>query len=169
MPIATSKSELLTAMTKEYDKLNKTLSELSDGEMCQTGVCHAWSTKDVLAHLAAWATMFFDWYERGMKGETFQLPAADLKWNQIPELNDRIYRRWKEVPLTEVRSAFETMHEQLVAFAQEVPEDRLFVKKLYPWMSPWPLSRWIAAVSSSHYSWANKRIRTFINTGKTPR
>jgi hypothetical protein len=159
MPIATTKEELLTAMESEYRLLKKCLEGLGANEWEVSGVCHEWSVKDVVAHLVEWKQMFLGWYEEGLKGGNPPTPAADLKWSQLPALNDRIYRKWKTVRAEVVLAEFESTYEIMLELARKLPEEELFRKGLYPWMRAWPLARWIAANTSSHYRWARTRIR----------
>ena len=167
MPIARTKQELLDAIETEYRLLKECISSLSPADLSVPGVCHEWAAKDVLAHLVGWKKMFLGWYAEGLRGENPPTPAADLKWNQTPLLNDRIYRQWKDRPLRQVLSAFEATYAAMLDLARSLPEETLFRKGLYPWMRVWPLARWIAANTSSHYRWARTRIRKWARaTGR---
>ena len=159
MPIAKSKSELLHDMEAEYRLLKCSLDGIGADRFDSPGVCHEWSVKDVVAHLVEWKRMFLGWYAEGLQGGNPPTPAADLKWNQLPALNDRIYRKWKAVPSEVVLAEFEAAYAMMLELARALPEEKLFQKGLYPWMRVWPLARWIAANTSSHYRWAGIRIR----------
>lgn len=164
MPIATNKRELLEAMETEHRLLLETLAGLDDEAMVRPGVCHEWSCKDVLAHLVAWKKMFLSWYAAGLRGENPRTPCEDLKWTETPALNARIYGEWKDVPLDEVRREFDATYGAMLELARSLPEKDLFRVKLYPWMRVWPLARWIAANTSSHYRWARTRVRRFTKS-----
>ena len=159
MPIAKTKLELLDAMETEYRLLKKCLAGLEAKERELPGVCHQWSAKDVLAHLVEWKKMFLGWYEEGARGGNPPTPAADLKWNQTPALNERIYQKWKAVRFEAILAEFETNYARMLELTRSLPEETLFRKGLAPWLRVWPLSRWIAAQTSSHYRWARTRIR----------
>ncbi len=165
MPIAKSKSELIQEMEKEYRLLKGSLAGINADRFASPGVCHEWSVKDVVAHLVAWKRMFLGWYAEGLQGGNPPTPAADLKWNQLPELNDRIYRPWQGVPSGVVLAEFEATYAMMLELARALPEEHLFQKGLYPWMRVWPLARWIAANTSSHYRWARTRIRRWDKPG----
>jgi hypothetical protein len=164
MPRIVTKEELLSAIDNEYHLLKKTISGLSAKQMQTPGVCGRWSTKDLLAHLVAWKLMFLGWYRRGLRGENFKTPADDLKWNQTPVLNERIYQQWKDEPLEKVLSEFETTYNEMVKLANSLPEEQLFQKYLYPWMGNILLARWIDAQTSMHYRWARILIRKWKNS-----
>lgn len=167
MPIATHKKELLDAMESEHRQLIQLLDTIAQEAFEQPGVCGEWSCKDVVAHLVAWKKMFLGWYTAGLRGENPPTPAEDLKWNQTPALNQRIYLQWKDAPLDVVRSELEATYEEMLRLARSLPEGQLFRKQLYPWMRTWPLARWIAANTSSHYRWARTRIRRWAKSNST--
>ena len=166
MPIAKTKTELLDAIETEYRLLKKCIEGLGAQERELPGVCHEWSAKDVMAHLVEWKKMFLGWYEEGLHGGNPRTPAEDLKWTQTPALNDRIYRKWKDVSFEVILSEFESEYAKMLELTRSIPEKRLFRKQLYPWLRVWPLSRWIAAQTSSHYRWARTRIRRWANHRK---
>jgi hypothetical protein len=163
MPIAKTKKELLDAMETEYRLLKRCLDGLDPAEIELPGVCHAWSTKDVMAHLVEWKKMFLGWYRQGLQGETPRTPAEDLKWTQTPALNERIYQKWKHERYEVILAEFEAEYAKMLALTRSLSEEKLFRKGLYPWLRVWPLSRWIAAQTSSHYRWARTRIRRAAN------
>jgi hypothetical protein len=164
VPIPQTKAELLDAIVTEYRLLKQCLDAVPAGQFEAAGVCHDWSVKDVVAHLVEWKKMFLGWYAEGLRGGNPMTPAADLKWTQTPLLNERIYRKWKDAPAEVVLAEFESTYAEMLALARSLPEKELFQKGLYPWMRVWPLARWIAANTSSHYRWARTRIRRWAKT-----
>jgi hypothetical protein len=159
MPAPVSKKELLKRIEEEHSALFKTIEGVEKKRLLEPGACEQWSVKDILAHLAEWQTMLLGWYDEGLKGNNPQTPAADLKWNQIPALNERIYQKWKNAPLEKVFQELDTTHKRTVELAESLPEDVLFRQQLYPWMRNWPLARWITSGTISHYNWARTLIR----------
>jgi hypothetical protein len=164
MSIAKTKKELLDGMETEYRLLKKCIGALDEQDLELPGVCHEWSAKDVIAHLVEWKKMFLGWYEEGLRGGNPRTPAEDLKWNQTPVLNERIYQKWKHERLEVVLAEFEATYVKMLEVAQAIPQEKLFRKGLYSWLRVWPLSRWIAASTSSHYRWARTRIRRWANS-----
>jgi hypothetical protein len=159
MPIAKTKKELLDGMETEYRLLKECIERLGADELELPGVCHEWSAKDVIAHLVEWKKMFLGWYEEGLQGGSPRTPAPDLKWNQLAILNERIYRKWRHKTSRAVLAEFESTYTKMFDLTRSVSQEKLFRIGLYPWMRVWPLSRWIAANTSSHYRWARTRIR----------
>jgi hypothetical protein len=163
MPIAKTKKELLEAIETEHRLLKTCIAGLSPQERELPGVCHAWSAKDVMAHLVEWKKMFLGWYEEGRRGGNPRTPAEDLKWTETPALNDRIYRKWKDERYEVILAEFESEYAKMLEVTRSISQEKLFHKGLYPWLRVWPLSRWIAAQTSSHYRWARTRIRRWVN------
>jgi hypothetical protein len=103
--------------------------------------------------------MLLYWYQEGIKGNNHNTPADDLKWNQLPALNERIYLKWKDASLETVLLEFEAAHQQIYSLTESLPEDLLFKPDLYPWMRNWPLARWMNSVTISHYRWGRTLIK----------
>ena len=157
--IPKTKAELLGAMELEHRLLWEAVARVDARRRELPGACGAWSVKDVLAHLVAWKRMLLGWYGAGRRGEAVRTPAEDLNWRETPELNRRIYEAWRERSWEDVVVAFDEAWRELLALAREMPEEELFRKGLYGWMRGWPMGRWIAANTSSHYRWARVRVR----------
>jgi hypothetical protein len=163
MPIAKTKKELLDAIETEHRLLRNCVAGLGADELEAAGVCHEWAVKDVLAHMVEWKRMFLGWYAEGLQGGNPRTPAEDLKWTETPALNDRIYRKWKDERFKVVLEAFESAYVEMLELTRSIPEEHLFQKQFYPWLRVWPLARWIAAQTSSHYRWARTRITRWVN------
>jgi hypothetical protein len=168
MPAAKTKAELLLAIEKEYTALKDSVANLDAVASVQPGACGDWSVKDIFAHLAEWNTMLLHWYSEGKLGKNPPTPAPDLKWSQLPELNRRIHERWQHEKIDAVMASFESVHRQVFSLAESLPEEALFRPLLYPWMRKWPLARWIAANTSSHYLWARTLIRRWKKSRAAP-
>ena len=134
MPIAKSRKELLDAIETEYRLLKRCLEGLDAQEVELSGVCHAWSTKDVVAHLVEWKKMFLGWYQEGLQGGKPCTPADDLKWTQTPALNERIYQKWKHERYEVILAEFESEYAKMLALTRSLSEEHLFRKGLYPWL-----------------------------------
>lgn len=161
MPIPKTKDELLQVMDQEYRLLLQAVRAVDPARRELPGACHHWSVKDVLAHLVEWKTMFLRWHAAGTKGENPRTPAEDLTWRQTPELNRRIYAQWRDAPWDKVIGELERTNAAVRKIALATSEADLFRKHLQPWMRVWPLARWIAANTSSHYRWARTHLRRF--------
>lgn len=162
MPRPHTKSQLVTEIQKETKALQQFLSGLTPEQMEQIGAVGEWSIKDVLAHLYEWQQMFFRWYEAGLRGETPAVPAEGYKWNQLPELNQAIYKRYHGCPLDEIMRAFWDSHAKTLALIESLSEDALVAPGLYPWMNNNALIAYLTANTGSHYRWARTEMRKVL-------
>jgi hypothetical protein len=166
MPRPVNKTELLDESKKEYEALEKFLSNLTPDQMTQTHALGEWSVKDVLAHLYEWQQMFFRWYEAGLRGEMPAIPAEGYKWNQLPALNQAIYERYQDYPLADILNNLQASHQKTIALIESLSEDALFAKGLYPWMNDNRLASYLTANTGSHYRWARTEMRKHVMRNK---
>lgn len=162
MPRPTSKIMLIEAIGKERETLNKLLGTLSAEAMVLPGVCETWSVKDILAHLLAWQQMVLGWYRAGARGEAVKTPADDLKWSETPILNQRIYERYRDVRLSEVKAQFEASHKEVLAALDSIPDEALTTPGYYAWTKSTTLLSYFVSCTSSHYHWASGEIKRWV-------
>ena len=158
-----NKIDLLAAIKKERVALDQCLESLSPQEMNEPGIVGHWSVKDVLAHLSAWEGMCLGWYKTGLQGETPQLPAPGFKWNQITELNQKIYEEHQDDPLEEVLALFQESSREILGLIQELSNEQLFAAGHYAWVKKNTLGTYLISNTSSHYAWARKEIKKGFN------
>jgi len=159
MPRPHTKELLLTESQKEHDKLDEYLSSLSQEQIIEPGIVADWSVKDVLAHLYEWEQMVLRWLAAGQRGEKPQVPSEGYKWNQIPALNEKIWLKYKDYTHTEVLSMFKESYFETMDTIENLSEEILFTRALYPWMNKNHLAAYFTSCTSSHYRWALKEIR----------
>jgi hypothetical protein len=159
MPRPTSKAELLTAIEKERGALEELLESLSSEDMIEPGVVGEWSVKDVLAHLTEWEQMVLGWYRAGLRGQMPELPAPGYKWNQTPQLNQKIYKKHRDRALEQVLREFQDSHEEILDVIHDLSNDDLFTAGKYAWTRRNTMGTYFVSATSSHYLWARKEIR----------
>lgn len=159
-----SKDALLKAMEAERHNLQALLATLDENQMTQDGACGKWSVKDILAHLYEWQQMVLSWYRAGKRGEDVKTPAPDLKWSEIPILNQRIYEQYCDVPLNEIQAKLTASHDEMLTTLKSIPEEELIRQKFYPWTKSTTLLSYFVSSTSSHYHWAYDEIRKWAKT-----
>ena len=159
MPRPTSKKDLLSAIKKERSALNTYLENIKPEQMVEPNRVGNWSVKDVLAHLFEWMQMCEGWYKAGLRNEIPALPAPGFKWNQTPQLNQHIYEKYKDMPLSEVLAQFETSSREILEVIQNLSNEELFTAGHYAWTKKNTLGTYMVSATSSHYLWARKEIR----------
>ena len=111
--------------------------------------------------------MCLGWYRAGLQGETPQLPAPGFKWNQISELNQKIYQEHQDDPLEEVLDFFQHSSREILSLVQELSDQQLFSPGQFAWTQKNALGTYLVSNTSSHYAWARKEIRKGFNKKKT--
>ncbi|TXN37147.1 ClbS/DfsB family four-helix bundle protein [Flagellimonas hymeniacidonis] len=161
MPRPKTKEELKELSLANYKKLNDFIDSFSTTEQNKDfpkGTMNR-NIRDVLGHLHHWHLMFLNWYEVGMKGESPHIPAKGYNWRTLPDLNKKIYERYKNLGLDEVREKFNTSHAEIMNLVASHSNKELFERKYYGWTRNNAMGAYIIGVLSSHYDWALKLIK----------
>ena len=159
MPRPTSKQELLSAIEKERPALEKFLETLTPEQMTVTGIVGEWTVKDVLCHLIAWEQMCLSWYRKGLDGEMPAVPAPGFKWNETPQLNQKIYEEHRDWPLEKVLNRFQESHAEILGVIRSLPNETLFTPGKFAWTNKNTLGTYLVSATSSHYLWARNECR----------
>lgn len=162
MPRPKTKDQLLELASKNYDKLQVEITNLTPDEMTESGVVETWSVKDVLAHLTAWQQMTLSWYRIGKAGETPSTPSEKYTWREIPALNQEIYETYRDDPLDDIQRNFIASHEEAMTLIESIDDEELFTPKVYQWTRTTTVGAYFISATSSHYDWACKEIRRWI-------
>lgn len=110
----TTRTELLLAMDREWEALERLLEHTSDRELTGKTDAKGWSSKDHLAHLATWGEsvvrMIRDgvprWEGLGLNRELYEAPGWDEK-------NEEIRQRSQVDTLEEVRAHLDNVHHDM--------------------------------------------------------
>lgn len=161
MPRPKTKTELLDQSQANYDRLLAQVDAFSPEE--QTAEFPAGTMnrniRDVLAHLHHWHLMFLKWYQVGMRGEKPEMPAPGYTWKTTPELNRKIWEKYREAPLPGIRKKLDQSHRKVQRLMEGHSNAELFEKKYYPWTGSTSLGAYLISATSSHYDWAYKLIK----------
>ena len=167
MPRPTNKTQLLIAMQKERDALEKLIAGLTFEQREMTSIrIENWAFKDVLAHVTAWEQMVLGWYRAGLRGETPHLPAPGFNWRQIPALNEQIYQTHRTRPFPDIYQQFQNSYEEIKAVIEDVDETEMFTPEQYDWTNKNNMATYFISATSSHYVWAKKEIRKLLRAEK---
>ena len=166
MPRPTSKTDLLTAIDQERQALERQLEPLTPDQMIEPGIVGEWSVKDVLAHLIEWEQMVLSWHAAGLKGERPELPAPGFKWNQTPALNQQIFEKYRNRPLSEILEQFQASHKEILGVIKGLSNEALFTAGQFAWTQKNTLGTYFVSATSSHYLWARKEIRKGLKKQK---
>lgn len=148
MPAPTSKNELLDLLTTERARFDAIIAPLSDSDLLAPGVVESWSIKDLMAHIAAWESIFLDWYETGKRGETPD--RSDL--DDLDGLNRRLYEQHKDRGLDDVRALFADSYRRVRAACETMTEAELFDPGHFTWTGDRALVIFLRANTDEHYA-----------------
>jgi hypothetical protein len=149
----------LRAFDAESARLDALLAPLTPAQWVMPGVVGDWSIKDVLAHLVAWQQMVLTWHAAGRRGEAPATPAPDLTWQQLPELNQRIWLAWRDRTLHEVQTAYSDSCAAICAAIEATSDAELWTPRVYKWTKSSTLGAYYVSATSSHTLWARTEIR----------
>lgn len=159
-----TKEELIELATKNHNELinyiegidiNLQLKEFPKGTLNR-------NIADVLAHLHHWHLMMMEWHDVGMRGSKPDMPAKGYTWKTVPELNQLIWHKYKDVRLQNIRSEFESSFDKIMSVINGHSNNELFEKKRYKWTGTTSLGAYLISATSSHYDWALKLIKRSI-------
>jgi hypothetical protein len=159
MARAKSKQELVESHKLNFRKLLELLETISTVELNKKIVFGNQTVKDILAHLTEWHQMFFEWYGDGSREFKTEMPKKGFTWKQIPELNHRIYLKYKDKEYEEIYNLLQGTHNKLSNITVKHSEEELFTKKLFTWTGSTSLASYIISAGPSHYLWAYDLIR----------
>ena len=162
-----SKTRAIEKLETERRRLEQNLAKLSQDDMIQPGVVGEWSVKDVLAHLASWERFFLDWYAADQRGETPHPPAPGLTWKpkDLDILNQRIFVKHRNRPLSKILAEFRNIHKRFMATVQAIPEKDIVAKARFAWMGKSAMYHWLTAYAS-HDRWAKEKVRERFKSGR---
>ena len=169
MPRPTTKNALLETIEVERNALEQLLDELSPDQMEESGVVGEWSVKDVLAHLLEWEQMVLRWHSAGLKGKVPVTPAEGFNWAQLPQLNQQIFEKYHDRPLTDIQKEFNASFRKMLKTSQGLSDEDLFTRGRYAWTKNNTLGAYFISSTSSHYHWARTAMKKGLKQGKINR
>ncbi|SFI56593.1 ClbS/DfsB family four-helix bundle protein [Jannaschia pohangensis] len=155
---ATTKTELLDVIRKEYAKLDR----LIDGIDATTALAKRdedTSIKDVIAHRAHWIDLFLGWYADGLAGKTVHFPAEGYRWNDLKRYNAELRKRQANLDWPEAVATFRDRVQTLLTFIESHSDPDLYGGPMKGANNAWTPGRWAEAAGPSHFRSAAKYIR----------
>ena len=117
------RAQLLKRLDNAWLAFKKSYAGLSEAELLEPGVTGAWSVRDIIAHVTTWE-------EEALKHLPFILeggkpPRYSVTYGGINAFNARTTKEKKERSLAEVLRESDAVHQRLVTFIENAPEDQL--------------------------------------------
>lgn len=161
MSVAQTKSELLLAIDKNFNKLisylNAIPSELtSDNSMDGDVKDSAMSIRDLVSYLPGWNSLVVKWIISDAKGLPVDFPETGYKWNQLGLLAQKFYSDYKRLSYNSLIAELQTVKNEIVKLIDDRTDEVLYGKL---WYTKWTMGRMISLNTSSPYANANGRLR----------
>ncbi|MCI8565901.1 MAG: ClbS/DfsB family four-helix bundle protein [Lachnospiraceae bacterium] len=167
----TSKSDLLTAATTNYEKLETLIAGLTEPELSapfdfsgdlKKKEAH-WkrdrNLRDVLVHLYEWHQLLLHWVHSNQSGDPQPFIPAPYNWKTYGQMNVKFWEKHQSTSLEEAKELFQKSHADVMELAQTFSNEELFSKGIFGWAGGNALGSYFVSATSSHYDWAMKKLK----------
>ncbi len=94
-----------------------------------------------------------------MKWEKPDMPATGYTWKTLPDLNQKIWEKYQNIPYLQSISLLQKSFKDLRKIIELHSDEELFTKKKYKWTGTTSLGAYLISATSSHYDWALKILK----------
>jgi len=167
----TTKTDLLTAATTNYEKLNVLVSSLTEKALTthfdfsddvKKKEAH-WkrdkNLRDVFIHLYEWHQLLLNWIHSNQKGDSKPFIPKPYNWRTYGDMNVELWKKHQETRLDDAKAMLQKSHDDVLKLAETFSNEELFSKGVYPWVGGSTLGSYFVSVTASHYDWAMKKLK----------
>lgn len=167
----TTKTDLLSAATSNYEKLNALISGLTEEEMetpfdfsgdVKKKEAH-WkrdkNLRDILIHLYEWHQLLLRWVQSNQSGEKKPFIPEPYNWKTYGNMNVEFWEKHQNTSLEEAKGLLQESHAAIMELAETFTNEELFSKGIYKWVGGSTLGSYFVSVTASHYDWAMKKLK----------
>jgi hypothetical protein len=169
MPRPTTKQELLLAGNAQFAKLWELINSMTE-EQQNTAFSFEdrdRNIRDVLVHLFEWHQLLLNWTKANQEGEKKSFLPEPYNWKTYRVMNvEMIWEKHQDTPYGKSREMVKESHGEVMALIEAFSDEELFTKKYFPWTGTSSLGGYCVSVTSSHYDWAMKKIKTHAKSFK---
>jgi hypothetical protein len=145
-----TKASILTAIQAESEALNATLRRIDRADLTAPGVEGEWSVKDILNHLSSWRRLLIIWTNDLLQGRTPDRPDPTESWQDIDQVNDKLYLETRQRSLNESLKEFASACEASVQLVEGLEEADLIDPNRFAWRRGVPLWQMVAGNTWVH-------------------
>ncbi|MFN7244432.1 ClbS/DfsB family four-helix bundle protein [Dietzia cercidiphylli] len=173
MPRPTTRSALLEAAAREYERLRLALGRFDPAVVADL----TWEAdiedtsrhpRDVLTHIHAWQLLALGWAEAGEAGGRPQIPGEGRTWRETPAINAEIRERYLGTSYADAVDLLAGSHARCLGVIASHSDDELFTRGRYAWTGSTTLGAYFVSATSSHYVWGQKTLRRIQRALPTP-
>lgn len=171
MPRPQNKIDLIEAATTEYNKLLVLIDSLTEEElntpfdfsMDEKKTEAHWkrdkNLRDALMHLHEWHELTLNWIANNKSGIHKPYLMEGYNWKTYGNMNLVFWNNCQKVSLEEAKAKFIESHEKIMKLIEAMPEKEMFERAAYDWEGTSNFAAYFISNTSSHYSWAMKKIK----------
>ena len=167
MSVPMDKQQLLAAMTKNWEALQKKLARIPP-EQAFTPLLegHAKSTQmiiaDLVSYLIGWGEQVLYWHQQERAGARPDLPATGYQWNELGKLAQKYYADYAHITSwPALLERHRQTHQKLIALVESYSNEALYG---VPWYNTWTRGRMIQFNTASPYKNAATRLNGILKT-----
>ena len=176
MPRATTKADLIAGANTGWVKMWEMINSISGGaqsvvfdfrndpKLKEAHWTRDKNLRDVLVHLYEWHQLLLKWTVANLNGKTEPFLPEPYNWKTYGEMNAGFWEKHQSTPYDEAVSLLQESHGKVMAFIGTLSDTELFEKKRYPWTGTSSLGSYCISVTASHYDWAIKKIKAYMNS-----
>ena len=173
MPRPTTKTELIAAANKGFDKLTQMISELTPEQQAadfnydaaSLGKEAHWqrdkNLRDVLAHLYEWHRLLIDWITANSAGNAQPFLPAPYNWKTYGDMNVEFWKKHQTTTPEAITQMLADSHTSALELIEQFTDTQLFEKKALPWTGTSTLGSYCVSATASHYDWAMKKLKAY--------
>lgn len=167
----TTKSDLISIATSNYEKMKLLISSLTEKELStpfdfmgddKKKEAH-WrrdkNLRDVLIHLYEWHQLLLQWVQSNEKGESRPFIPEPYNWKTYGDMNIEFWKKHQNTTLEEATELLNISHEEVINLAETFSNDELFSKGVYKWVGGSTLGSYFVSATASHYDWAIRKLK----------
>lgn len=113
--------QVLARLDKSWRDFEESYAGLSDAQLLLPGVTGQWSVRDIIAHVTWWEEEALEHMPRIREGT--RPPRYSVMYGGIDAFNALMTERRRALSLAEVMEQHGEVHEQLVRYVRESPEE----------------------------------------------
>ena len=125
MADSTTKSQLFADIDRDWRALHAYLARLTEAQMTSVHDQEGWAVKDHLAHLTAWAESILVLFQDKPRHQGLGVAEELYSSGSFDAVNAAIYEQRRDLPLDQVLSQLQGIHDQLLALVQPLSDDDL--------------------------------------------
>ncbi|MBW7983747.1 ClbS/DfsB family four-helix bundle protein [Enterobacillus tribolii] len=163
MGVPQTKSELLLAIDKNFNKLSGYLNAVPPGLTSAKSMAGhvrgtTMSVHNLVAYLLGWNTLLAKWIYLDEEMEPVDFPETGYTWSQLGLLAQKFYADYEDMEFGILISNLGAAKKTIVSLIEERSDEELYGMS---WYGKWPLGRMISFNTVAPYANACARLRAW--------